>query len=69
VVLIFWLTILFVGFSLFAPPNATVLVTLLVCALSVSAAIFVILELDEPFGGWIQISSAPLRDVLAQLGR
>jgi hypothetical protein len=69
VVLVFWLTILFASFSLFAPPNPTVLVTLLVCALSVSAATFVILELDEPFGGWIQISSAPLREALAQLGR
>jgi len=69
VVLGFWLTILFTSFSLFAPPNPTVLVTLLVCALSVSAAIFVIMELDQPFGGWIQVSSAPLREALAQLGR
>ena len=69
VVLVFWLTILFASFSLFAPPNATVLVTLLVCAVSVSAAILVILELDRPFGGWIQISSAPLREALEQLGR
>jgi hypothetical protein len=69
VVLVFWLTILFASFSLFAPPNLTVLFTLLVCALSVSAAIFVILELDQPFGGWIQVSSDPLREALAQLGR
>lgn len=68
VVLVFWLTILFTSFSLFSPPNPTVIVTLLVCALSVSGAIFLILELDRPFGGFIQISSAPLRDALARLG-
>jgi len=68
VVLVFWLMMLFTSFSLFSPPNATVLVTLLVCALSVSGAIFLILELDRPFGGFIQISSAPLRDALARLG-
>jgi hypothetical protein len=68
VVLVFWLTMLFTSFSLFSPPNPTVIVTLLVCALSVSGAIFLILELDRPFGGLIQISSAPLRDALARLG-
>jgi len=35
-VLIFWIAIIFLSFALFAPRNATVLVTLLVCALSVS---------------------------------
>ncbi len=69
VVLVFWLTILFASFSLFAPPNATVVITLLVCALSVSGAIFLILELDRPFDGLIQIPSAPLRSALAQLGK
>jgi hypothetical protein len=69
VVLVSWLTLLLVSFSLFAPRNATVVVTLLICALAVSSAIFLILELDRPFGGMIQISSAPLRNVLEQLGR
>ena len=69
VVLIFWLTILFVSFSLFAHPNLTVVITLLVCALSVTGAIFLILELDRPFAGLIQISSEPLRHALEQLGR
>jgi len=69
IVLVFWLTIIFASFSLFAPPNATVVLTLLVCALSVSGAIFLILELDRPFNGLIQISSAPLRVALDQLGR
>jgi hypothetical protein len=69
VVLIFWLAIIFVSFALFAPRNATVLVTLLVCALSLSGSIFIMLELNSPFGGAISISSAPMRDALARLGR
>ncbi|MCI0353629.1 MAG: DUF4239 domain-containing protein, partial [Acidobacteria bacterium] len=68
VVVVFWLTIIFVTFGLFAPPNATVIATLFVCALSVSGAIFLILELDRPFEGLVQISSAPLRNALAHLG-
>ena len=68
-VLIFWLAIIFVSFGLFAPPNSTVLAVLFVCVLSVSGAIFLILELDRPFEGLIRIPSAPLRDALVHLGR
>jgi hypothetical protein len=64
VLLIFWVTIIFLSFGLFAPPNATVIVTLFLCALSVSGAIFLILQLDRPFGGLIRISSAPLHSAL-----
>jgi hypothetical protein len=69
ILLIFWVTIIFLSFGLFAPPNATVIATLFLCALSVSGAIFMILELDRPFGGMIQISSAPLRSAVAQLDK
>lgn len=69
VVVTFWLTILFVSFGLFAPRNATVVVTLMLSAMSVAGAIFLILELDHPFSGVIQISSAPLRNALTVLGK
>jgi len=69
ILLIFWVTIIFLSFGLFAPPNATVIATLFLCALSVSGAIFMILELDRPFGGLIHISSAPMHNALAQLGK
>jgi nitric oxide reductase large subunit len=68
-VLIFWLAIIFVSFGLFAPPNLTVLAVLFVCVLSVSGAIFLILELDRPFEGLIRIPGAPLRDALMHLGQ
>jgi Protein of unknown function (DUF4239) len=68
VVLVFWITVIFVSFGLFAPLNATVGVSLLVSALSVSSAIFLILEMYTPYGGLIHVSSAPLRAALAQLG-
>jgi hypothetical protein len=69
VVLVFWLTTIFFSFGLFAPANVTVFTGLLVSALSVSAAIFLILELYSPYSGLIQLSSAPLRDALTQLGK
>ena len=69
VVLVFWLCIIFASFGLFAPRNATVTAVLCVCALSVAGAIFLILELDRSFEGLLQVSGAPLRGALAQLGR
>jgi hypothetical protein len=68
VVMVFWLAMLFASFSLFARPNTTVVATLLVCALSVAGAIFLILELDRPFEGFIKVSSDPLERVLELLG-
>jgi hypothetical protein len=69
IVLVFWFTMIFISFGLFAPSNSTVISVLLVCALSVAGAIFLILELDRPFEGLIKISEAPLRDALAHLGQ
>ena len=69
VILTFWVTVLFASFGLFAPRNVTVVATLFVCALSVAGAIYLILELDQPFQGFIHISSAPLRAALAHLGQ
>jgi len=68
VVLTFWLSVLFVSFGLFAPPNVTVIVTLLLSAASIAGAIFLTLELADPFQGLIQVPSGPLRDALAHLG-
>jgi hypothetical protein len=39
-----------------------------VFALSASAALFLILEMSQPFAGLMQIPSAPLRNALAPLG-
>lgn len=66
-VVIFWLALIFCSFGLLAPRNATVVATLCLCALSVSAAIFLVLEMYSPFSGVVQISNAPLRSALAHL--
>ncbi len=68
VVLVSWLAIIFASYSLFADNNTTTIVALGIFALSASAAIFLILELSQPFAGLMMISSAPLRAALAPLG-
>ena len=69
IILVLWLVIIFLGFSVLAPPNATTILALTVSALAVSGAIFLILELDEPFGGLIGISSEPMLNALSQLAK
>ncbi len=69
VILIFWLTITFASFGLFAPRHATVLVVLFVCALSVGSAVFLILEMDTPFDGLIRVAADPLRYAYAHLNQ
>jgi hypothetical protein len=69
VVVIFWLSIIFLSFGLFAPTNKIAIAALLLAALSVSGAIYLVLELDRPFDGLIQISSEPMRRALSHLGK
>lgn len=66
-VLVCWLTLLFFGFGLFARLNTTVVVALMAGALSVATACVLILDMNQPYRGWMEISSAPLREVLAQM--
>ena len=69
VVLLFWLSMLHLSFGLFAARNATVITVLLISALSVSGAIFIILEMNHPLQGMIKVSSAPLRKAVEHLGQ
>jgi uncharacterized membrane protein len=68
-VLIFWVCVLFFGFGLLVRFNVTVAAALFVGALSVAGAIFLIMELSDPYRGAMRISDEPLRDALAQIDR
>jgi hypothetical protein len=68
-ILVFWLIALFASFGLFAPANRTVVSTLLLSALSVAGAIFLIIELSQPFEGLVRISSTPMQAALSRLAQ
>ncbi len=69
VVLILWLTTVFISFGLLAPANLTVAASYFAAALAVSSAILLIMEMYSPYVGLLHISSATLRAAVAQLGR
>jgi hypothetical protein len=68
-ILLSWLAIIFASFGLLGRRNTTVVTALFVCALSVGGAVFLILEMDGPFDGILQVSSDPLRFAHAHLNQ
>ena len=66
-ILIVWLVVIFASFGMNAPRNGTVVVAFVVCSLAIGGAIFLILEMDRPLDGVMQISSWPMRNALAQM--
>ena len=68
VVLVFWLTALFAGFGLFASRNLVAVMALCVCALTVSTAVFLILDMDQPLSGFMKLSDEPLRNAMVIIG-
>jgi hypothetical protein len=69
VILVLWLAAMFASFGLFAPRNRTTVTALVIGALAVATSIFLIEEMGDPLGGVIKISSTPMRNALAQLGK
>jgi hypothetical protein len=69
VILLLWLTLTFTSFGLFAPNNGTVIAVLFVCALSIASALFLVLEMDSPFQGWLKVSAQPMRYALSHLNQ
>ncbi len=69
VILLFWLTVTFTSFGLFAPRNTVVHAVLFVCALSVGSAVFLVMEMDQPFEGLLRVSADPLHYAYEHLNR
>jgi hypothetical protein len=69
IALVTWLVVIFLGFTVLAPANATSFVALLAGAFSVACAVFIILELDYPFAGIVRVPSEPMVRTLDHLSK
>ena len=69
VLLLLWIVTLFAGYGLLAPRNLTIMAVLIVCAVSIAAAVYLVLEMGRPFAGVIQVSSSPLQQALSWAGK
>jgi hypothetical protein len=66
-ILIFWLAVIFASLSLFVEPGRLMIAALLVFALSVSSALFLVADLSQPFVGLMQLPKEQLEHTLAPL--
>ena len=67
IVLVFWLVVIFASFGLFAEPGPIFIASTVVFALSVSSALFLIVDLSHPFSGLMQITNNHLHMVLPKI--
>lgn len=65
--LIFWLTLLFASFSLFSPLNYIAMAAIVFVAISASGAVFLVLDLNEPFSGLMRLPTERLKHLLPPL--
>ena len=54
----------FATFSMSSKANTTLVIVLVVCAFAASSAIYLIIELGQPFDGLMQIPNTGLRNAL-----
>jgi hypothetical protein len=66
-ILIFWLAVIFASYSLFVEPGRLMIAALLVFALSVSSALFLVADLSQPFVGLMQLPKEQLEHTLQPL--
>ncbi len=66
-VMVFWLSMLFLSYALFAPANAIYVGALFVAAISLSVAVNLIVDMDHPFRGFIKVSPVPMQQALERM--
>jgi len=64
-----WVALGFVGYGLMSKGHPTSVAAILVGALAVASAFYMILDLSNPYSGKFRASSAPLEQTLAVMGK
>jgi hypothetical protein len=64
-----WGVVLFCGFGLMSKGHMMSLIALIVGAIAIASAVYMILDLSAPYSGLFRASSAPLEQVLAVMGK
>ena len=69
IMVVLWLAIIFASFGYGAPRNTIVTASCFLAALLISAALYLILDMDTPNSSMVRASNAPFQRALAQLQR
>lgn len=69
VIMVFWMALTYASIGLFAPSNVTAVAAQFLAALAVAGALFLILELDDPFSGLVRISNEPMMNAIQEVSK
>jgi hypothetical protein len=69
VLLVFWIVSIFFSLCIYTPPNSTLIAILVLFALLVAIAFFLIIDLNLPFEGVLRIPGTPLTEALDSIGK
>ena len=67
-IVICWSLLMFCGYGLVSPVNTTVIVALGFGAITIASAVFMIVQLSNPYAGAFKLSAAPVTDTIEALG-
>ena len=65
--LMLWMVIIFLVFGLTSPRNTVIHAVIVLSAISLASSMYLILDLDTAFGGFITVSSQPMRHSLRHM--
>jgi hypothetical protein len=67
-IVVCWSLLMFCGYGLVSPMNGTVVAALGFGAATIASALFVIIELSDPYSGTFKLSAAPVQETIEALG-
>lgn len=62
-----WLALIFIGFALFAPFNRVTVTAMLLSAAAVAMALFLVIEMNSPFRGYVTVSPRLMDSAIARI--
>ena len=66
-IVICWSLLMFCGYGLVSPANRTVVAALGLGAITIASAVFVIIELSDPYSGTFKLSARPVQQTIEAL--
>jgi hypothetical protein len=68
-IVVAWTVFIFIGFGMIHASNLASLAAMAVGAIAVSTAVYLVIDLSQPYSGVFRVSPAPIEEVLTEMGK
>jgi hypothetical protein len=69
IIVVAWTAFIFIGFGFMHGGHLSTIAAIAIGAIAVAAALYLVLDLSEPYSGLFQVSPAPLQQALEQISK